>query len=128
MGHHPTTFPLMQNYQSIAKNLFCNFCKFVGHDEKDFRTLDLMRKCITDAYIVQWEEGPKGGITQYNTLRRYRGGFKGQRRGGFGRGKGPIICYNCNQTGHLVRLSESIYNMYILYTVGSCDGRKSKFD
>jgi hypothetical protein len=34
-GHHPTTCPLLQKYQSTPRNLFCNFCKYVGHDEKD---------------------------------------------------------------------------------------------
>jgi hypothetical protein len=77
----------------------------VGHDEKDCHTLDLMREHTTDAYKVQGEEGSEGGVPQYNTLRGYnqggRGGFKGQGRGGFNRGRGPIICYNCNQPGNL---------------------------
>jgi hypothetical protein len=79
-------YPLMQKYQSTTKNLFCNFCKLVGHDEKMSHT-DLMRECTTDAYRFQGEEGLEGGVPQYNTLRGYnqggRGGFKGWGRGGF---------------------------------------------
>jgi hypothetical protein len=47
----------------------------------------------------------KEEVPQYNTPRGYnqggRGGFRGHRRGGFGRGRGPIICYNCNHPGNL---------------------------
>jgi hypothetical protein len=64
-----------------------------------------MRECITDAYRFQGEEGPEGGVPQYNTLRGYneggRGGFLGQGGGGFDRGRGLIIFYNCNQPRHL---------------------------
>jgi hypothetical protein len=65
--HHPTACPLMQKYQSTTKNLFCNFCKSMGHDKKECCTLNLMRERITEAYKVQGEEGPEGGVPQYNT-------------------------------------------------------------
>jgi hypothetical protein len=35
-GHHPHDSPLLQKYQSTPQNLFCNFCKSVGNEEKDF--------------------------------------------------------------------------------------------
>jgi hypothetical protein len=47
-GHHLTTFPLLKKYQSTPRNLFCNFCKSIGHDEKDCRAFDLMRECTVD--------------------------------------------------------------------------------
>jgi hypothetical protein len=106
MVHHPISFLLMQKYQSTTRNLFCNFCKYVRHDEKECHALDLMRERIADAYQVQMEEGIEGGVSQYNTLRGYNqggwGGFIGRERGGFGRGRGMIICYNYNHPRHLV--------------------------
>ena len=32
---------------------------------------------------------------------RYKGG--GKSRGGFGRGRGPVVCHNCQQPGHYAR-------------------------
>jgi hypothetical protein len=52
-GHHLTTFLLLQKYQSTPKQLFYNFCKSVGHDEKDCRTFNLMRESTLDAYKIQ---------------------------------------------------------------------------
>jgi hypothetical protein len=69
MGHHPTSCPLVQKYQSTTKNLCFNFCKSVGHDENECCALDLIREGIVDAYKVQGEEGQEGGVKQYNTLR-----------------------------------------------------------
>jgi hypothetical protein len=49
----------------------------------------------------------EGGVPKYNNRRGFnlgnRGGFGiGRGRGIFGRGgRGPIICYNCNQPRHL---------------------------
>jgi hypothetical protein len=60
MGHQPHSYPLMQKYQITTRNLFCNICKSVGHEEKDCHTFDLMRECTIDAYRVQGEES-KGG-------------------------------------------------------------------
>jgi hypothetical protein len=107
IGHHPTTFLLIQKYQTIARNLFCIFCKSIGHEKKDSRTVYLMRECTLDAYIIQWEDESEGWVPQYNTLRIYnqggREGFISQGRGLFNRGRGLITFYNCNQPGHLVR-------------------------
>jgi hypothetical protein len=65
----------------------------------------MMRECNVDAYIVQGEEGVEGWVPQYNTLRGCnqggRGGRGGRGRGGFGRGRGLIICYNYNQPREL---------------------------
>jgi hypothetical protein len=58
------------------------FCKSVGHDEKDCRTLDLMRECTAYAYRVQGENEAKGGAPQFNTP---RGGYNQGGRGGFKR-------------------------------------------
>jgi hypothetical protein len=63
MGTSLTACPLLQKYQSMPRNLFCNFCKFVGHDEKDCRAFDLMRECTADAYRIQEENATtEGGV------------------------------------------------------------------
>ena len=44
-------------------------------------------------------------VPQYNTPQGYRGGYigGGQGRGGFGRGRGPILCHKYQQLGHYAR-------------------------
>jgi hypothetical protein len=46
---------MMQKYQKVPKISYCNVCKLVGHDEKDCRTMDLLRERTSDAYKVQVE-------------------------------------------------------------------------
>jgi hypothetical protein len=67
-----------------------------------------MREHTSDMYRIQEENvATEGGGQQYNNQRGFnpgnRGNFgRGRGRGNFGRGgRGPIICYNCNQPGHL---------------------------
>jgi hypothetical protein len=60
-SHHPIEFPLLQKYQSTPKNLFCNFCKSIGHGEKDFHMFDLIRECTSDMYRIQeYNNGENG--------------------------------------------------------------------
>jgi hypothetical protein len=74
-GHDPYHFPMMQKYQTVPKNAYCTFCKSVGHDDKDCRTMDLMRERTSDTYRVQ-EEMMTGQVApqfnqvppQYNTV------------------------------------------------------------
>jgi hypothetical protein len=69
-GHHPTECPLLQKYQSTPKNLFCNFCKSVGHEEKDCRAFDLLRERTSDIYRIQEENtGAWMGVVCSITLR-----------------------------------------------------------
>jgi hypothetical protein len=46
---------MMQKYQTIPKTTFCIFCKLVGHEEKDCRTMEIMKERTSDAYSVQVE-------------------------------------------------------------------------
>jgi hypothetical protein len=46
---------MMQKYQTIPKSTFCNFCKSVGHEDKDCRTLEIMKERTSYAYRVQDE-------------------------------------------------------------------------
>jgi ribosomal protein S18 len=62
-GIDPYHFPLMQKYQIVSKSTFCNFCKSSGHEDKDCRTLDMMKERIADTYKVR-DENVTGKPTQ----------------------------------------------------------------
>jgi hypothetical protein len=51
---------MMQKYQTIPKSKLCNFFKFVGHEDKDCRTMELMKERTSDAYRkkVELMKGP----------------------------------------------------------------------
>jgi hypothetical protein len=95
---------LLQKYVQTPKNLYCNFCKSVGHDENHCRAYDLMKERTQDVYAMQAEQQNHGGNAQFGQDRIGRGGFTGRGRGGgYGRGRGQLICYNCGQPGHYTR-------------------------
>lgn len=52
LGHDPYHCMMMQKYQTVPMNSYCTFCKSVGHDDKDYRTMELMRERTSDAYRV----------------------------------------------------------------------------
>jgi hypothetical protein len=106
--HRPGECYYMQKYVQTPTNLYCTFCKSMGHDDRDCRAYDLMHERSRDIYKIQGEVQQEGNTTQYNSPGRGnfnpRGGFRGRGRGGgMGRGRGQIICYNCAQPGHLAR-------------------------
>ena len=91
--HRPENCYLLQRYGQGPKNSYCNFFKSVGHNEDECRTYD--------AYRVH-TEGPS------NDSYGYQGGSSGRgTSGGHGgmaeRGRSQVVCYNCNQAGHLAR-------------------------
>jgi hypothetical protein len=51
----PYHFPMMQKYKTIPKSSYCNFCKSVGHDDKNCITMELMREITLDTYRVKTE-------------------------------------------------------------------------
>jgi hypothetical protein len=63
-GLDPYHFPMMQKYQTIPKSSYLNFYKSVGHDDKDCRTMEMMREITSDTYRVQvemmsWQDKPQ---------------------------------------------------------------------
>ena len=47
--------PMMQKYQTVPKRTFCNFCKSVGHEDKDCKNLEIMKERTLNIYMVQVE-------------------------------------------------------------------------
>jgi hypothetical protein len=43
-GHHPYHCPMMKKYQIIPKSTFCNLCNFVGNEDKECTTLEIMKE------------------------------------------------------------------------------------
>jgi hypothetical protein len=68
---------MMHKYQTVPKNSYCTFCKSVGHDDKDCRTMELMWERTSDAYRV-WAEMMTGqaapqftqSLSPYNTMQQ----------------------------------------------------------
>jgi hypothetical protein len=89
----------MQKYVQKPTNIYCTFCKSVGHDEKECRAYDLLHERSRDTYRIQGEMQQYKNSMQFNSLGRGnfkpRGGLRGRERGGgMGRVQGQIICYN----------------------------------
>jgi hypothetical protein len=53
--HDPYHCTMMQKYQTVPNNSYCTFCKSFGHNEKDYRTMELMWERTSDAYRVYEE-------------------------------------------------------------------------
>jgi hypothetical protein len=75
----------MKNYVQTPTNLYCTFCKSVGHDDRDYRAYDLMHERSRDIYKIQGEVQQEGNTTQYNSPGRGNfnpcGGFRGRGQG-----------------------------------------------
>ena len=50
----------------VPNTTFCNFCKSVGNEYKDCRTLEIMKERTSDAYRVQDESMAGQLAQQYN--------------------------------------------------------------
>jgi hypothetical protein len=72
----------MQNYVQTPTNLYCTFCKSVGHDENDCRAYELLHRISRDTNRIQGEVQQEGNTTQFNSPRRGNfnphGGFIGR--------------------------------------------------
>jgi hypothetical protein len=47
-GHEPYRCLMMQKCKTVPKSSYYIFCKSVGHDDKDCRTMELMRERTSD--------------------------------------------------------------------------------
>ena len=75
----------------------------MGHNEDECHSFDLIRERTYDAYRVQPDAQGNDGYG-YRGSTSGRGNFRGRGHGGIpGRGQGQVICYNCNQAGHVAR-------------------------
>jgi hypothetical protein len=67
-GYGPYHCPMMQKYQKVPKSSYCNFCKSVRHDDKDCRTMELMREITSDTYRVQAEMMTRQSEPNFNQV------------------------------------------------------------
>jgi hypothetical protein len=58
--HHPGECYYMQKYVQTPTNLYCTFCKSMGHDDWDCRAYDLMHERSRDIYNIQGEVQQEG--------------------------------------------------------------------
>jgi hypothetical protein len=58
--HHPGECYYMKKYVQKPTNIYCTFCKFVGHDKKDCRAYNLMHERSRDTYRIQGEAQQEG--------------------------------------------------------------------
>jgi hypothetical protein len=124
---------MIQKYQTIPKSTFYNFCKSVEHEDKDCRTLEMMKEITYDAYRMKFEPMTSPHMKQYNNTQQFstppqynnaqqynqvpqyntphidnqanRGGFRGGGHGGrgFGQGRGIVTFHNCHKPRHYAR-------------------------
>lgn len=64
-GHRPQDFHLLQKYVQTPKNLFCTFCKYVGHVENNCRAYELMMERTKDIYAMQSDQQNNTGNAPY---------------------------------------------------------------
>ena len=68
LGHDPYHCMMMQKYQIVPNNSYFTFRKLVGHDDKDCRTMDLMRERKSYLYRVQVEMMTGKDAPQFNQV------------------------------------------------------------
>ena len=47
---------MLQKYTKTPKNLYYTFCSSVGHEDNNYRALDMMRERTQDVYVMQSEQ------------------------------------------------------------------------
>ena len=54
-GHRDEECLYLQKVVSTPTNLFCKFCKSVGHEERDYRAYQLLKEEIVETYLMKNE-------------------------------------------------------------------------
>ena len=52
-GHHDEDCLYLQKILSTPADLFCKFCKLVGHEEKDYKAYQLLKENTVDTYLTK---------------------------------------------------------------------------
>ena len=63
-GHCDVDCMFLHKTVCTLASLYCKFCRYVGHDEKDYGAYQLLREKIVDAYLMKTEELIKVEKTQ----------------------------------------------------------------
>lgn len=96
-GKHATeNYHLLQKFVHTPQQLFCTLYKSVGHDELNYHSYELMKK---DPYIRMQAKNRPQNLGAGAVCRGLQGQVRGS-RGGYGRGRGQIICYNYGEESH----------------------------
>jgi hypothetical protein len=86
--------PIIQKYSTIPNIVHYEFCASTTHTTNQYRALyELADRLDQTTFMVN--ETPQG------LGRGQGGGSRGDFRGGRTRGRGPRICYNCDEKGHM---------------------------
>ena len=54
----------LQNIVSALANLYCKFCKSIGHDEKDYIAFQLLQEKMIDTYLMKNKEQMQAELAQ----------------------------------------------------------------
>ena len=46
----------LQNIVSTQTSMYCQFCRYLGHDEKGYRSFHLVQEKIMDTYLMENDE------------------------------------------------------------------------
>jgi hypothetical protein len=65
--HHTGECYYKQKYVQTPTNLYCTFCKSMGHDDRDCRAYDLMHERSRDIYKIQGEVQQEGNTMRSTT-------------------------------------------------------------
>jgi hypothetical protein len=95
-GHGPRQCPIMHKYSTVQNKIHCEFCASTMQTTNQCRVLDALVNML-DRTTFRVNENPQG------PGRGRGGGARGDFIGGRTKGRGPSICYNYDEKGHMDR-------------------------